>query len=76
MYGYMGSVLVEVDATVGKLSEGSLLLDLGGLGGVLFDGKQVISIHPSLQFRGRIRSFKILTYSSAMFAVGWLSKGG
>jgi hypothetical protein len=30
-----GSVLVEVDATVGELSEGALLLDLGGLHGVL-----------------------------------------
>ena len=28
-------VLVEVDATVGKLAEGSLLLDLRGLNGVL-----------------------------------------
>ena len=32
----MGGVLVEVDATVGKLAEGSLLLDLGGLNGVLW----------------------------------------
>jgi hypothetical protein len=30
-----GSVLIEVDATVGELSEGALLLDLGGLDGVL-----------------------------------------
>jgi hypothetical protein len=29
------SVLVEVDAAVGKLAEGSLLLDFGGLLGVL-----------------------------------------
>jgi hypothetical protein len=29
-------ILVEVDATVGKLAEGSLLLDLGGLLGVLY----------------------------------------
>jgi hypothetical protein len=28
-------VLVEIDAAVGKLAEGSLLLDLGGLLGVL-----------------------------------------
>lgn len=35
MYGV--GVLVEVDATVGKLAEGSLLLDLGGLDGVLFN---------------------------------------
>ena len=28
-------VLVEVDATVGKLSEGSLLLDFGGLNRIL-----------------------------------------
>jgi hypothetical protein len=28
-------VLVEVDATVGEFAEGSLLLDLGGLNGVL-----------------------------------------
>jgi hypothetical protein len=28
-------ILVEVDATVRKLAEGSLLLDLGGLLGVL-----------------------------------------
>jgi len=33
MYGE--GVLVEVDATVGKLAEGSLLLNLGGLDGVL-----------------------------------------
>ena len=32
----MGGVLIEVDATVGKLAEGSLLLDLGGLNGVLW----------------------------------------
>jgi hypothetical protein len=32
-----GGVLVEVDATVGKLAEGSLLLDLGGLDGILVD---------------------------------------
>lgn len=31
-----GGVLVEVDATVGKLAEGSLLLDLGGLDGILW----------------------------------------
>lgn len=31
-----GGVLVEVDATVGELAEGSLLLDLGGLNGVLY----------------------------------------
>lgn len=31
-----GGVLVKVDTTVGKLSEGSLLLDLGGLNGVLY----------------------------------------
>jgi hypothetical protein len=31
----MGGILVKVDATVGKLSEGSLLLDLSGLNGVL-----------------------------------------
>jgi hypothetical protein len=30
-------VLVEVDATVGKLSEGSLLLNFGSLDGVLFE---------------------------------------
>jgi hypothetical protein len=30
-----GSVLVKVDAAVGKLAEGSLLLDFGGLLGVL-----------------------------------------
>ena len=34
----MGVVLVEVDATVGKLSEGSLLLDFGSRLGVLFEG--------------------------------------
>jgi hypothetical protein len=33
MYGE--GVLVEVDATVGKLAERSLLLDLGGLDGDL-----------------------------------------
>lgn len=31
-----GSVLVEVDATVGELAERSLLLDLGGLDGILY----------------------------------------
>jgi hypothetical protein len=31
-----GFVLIEVDATVGKLSEGSLLLNLGSLNGVLY----------------------------------------
>jgi hypothetical protein len=31
-----GCVLVEIDATVGELAEGSLLLDLGGLDGVLW----------------------------------------
>jgi len=31
----MGGVLIEVDSTVGELSERSLLLDLGGLNGVL-----------------------------------------
>jgi hypothetical protein len=30
-------VLVKVDAAIGKLSEGSLLLDLGGLNGVLIN---------------------------------------
>lgn len=35
MYGE--GVLVEVDATVGELAEGSLLLDLGSLNGVLFE---------------------------------------
>jgi hypothetical protein len=30
-----GSVLIEIGSTVGKLSEGSLLLDLGSLDGVL-----------------------------------------
>jgi hypothetical protein len=30
-----GSVLIEVDSAVGKLSEGSLLLDFGSLDGVL-----------------------------------------
>ena len=39
MYGE--GVLVEVNATVGEFAEGSLLLDLGGLGGILFD--QVVS---------------------------------
>ena len=38
MYGEF--VLVEVDSTVGKLAEGSLLLDLGSLDGVL-RGKDV-----------------------------------
>jgi hypothetical protein len=33
--GIEGSVLIEIDSTVGKLSEGSLLLDLGSLDGVL-----------------------------------------
>jgi hypothetical protein len=33
--GVEGSVLVEVDATVGKLSESSLLLDFGSLDGIL-----------------------------------------
>lgn len=37
MYG--GFVLVEVDSTVGKLAEGSLLLDLGSLNGVLLRGR-------------------------------------
>jgi len=32
----MGGVLIEVDSTVGELSERSLLLDLGGLNGVVF----------------------------------------
>jgi hypothetical protein len=31
----MGGVLIEVDSTVGELAEGSLLLDLGSLDGVL-----------------------------------------
>jgi hypothetical protein len=31
-----GCILVEVDATVGELAEGSLLLDLSGLNGVLY----------------------------------------
>jgi hypothetical protein len=31
-----GDVLVEVDATVGEFSEGSLLLDFGGLLGIVF----------------------------------------
>lgn len=35
----MGGVLIEVDSTVGELSERSLLLDLGGLNGVLFEEK-------------------------------------
>jgi hypothetical protein len=35
----MCDVLIEVDTTVGKLSEGSLLLDLGGLNGVLKERK-------------------------------------
>jgi hypothetical protein len=39
-------VLVEVDATVGELAEGSLLLDLGSLNGVLFE--DVVSL---CQFR-------------------------
>jgi hypothetical protein len=30
-----GFVLIEVDSTVGKLSEGSLLLNFGSLNGVL-----------------------------------------
>jgi len=34
--GKEGGILVEVDATVGEFSEGSLLLDLGGLLGVVF----------------------------------------
>jgi len=32
---YEGGVRVEVDATVGEFAEGSLLLDFGGLNGVL-----------------------------------------
>jgi hypothetical protein len=35
---WRGGVLVEVDTAVGKLAEGSLLLDLGGLDGVLWRG--------------------------------------
>jgi hypothetical protein len=36
MYGGIeSSVLIEIDSTVGKLSEGSLLLNLGSLDGVL-----------------------------------------
>jgi hypothetical protein len=32
----MGGVLIEVNSTVGKLSEGSLLLNLGGSLSVLY----------------------------------------
>jgi hypothetical protein len=32
----VGGILIEVDAAVGKLAEGSLLLDLGGLNGILY----------------------------------------
>jgi len=43
----VGGVLVEVDATVGKLSEGSLLLDLGGLNGILGEGNSLAWVHLS-----------------------------
>jgi hypothetical protein len=65
-----GSVLVEVDATVGKLSEGSLLLDFGSLDGVL--DIEIVDQHLRLINRGKAREQGgqlILTYSSAMIAV-------
>ena len=33
--GLWGGILIEINSTVGELSEGSLLLDLGSLDGVL-----------------------------------------
>jgi hypothetical protein len=44
-----GGILVEVDATVGEFSEGSLLFDFGGLLGVVFVllGGVYISYHSS-----------------------------
>jgi hypothetical protein len=39
---WRGGVLVEVDTAVGKLAEGSLLLDLGGLDGVLWKRVSVL----------------------------------
>ena len=66
----MGGVLIEVDATVGKLAEGSLLLDLGGLNGVLWL-KISAFVHFNLKAiaDGNGMADLILTYSSAMIAV-------
>jgi hypothetical protein len=45
--GIEGAVLVEIDTTVGKLSEGSLLLDLSGLLRILHG--EVVSIGSQLE---------------------------
>ena len=39
-----GSVLIEIDSAVGKLSEGSLLFDFGSLNGVLEFSRSLVSI--------------------------------
>ena len=62
-------VLVEIDATVGELSECSLLLDLGGLLGVLRESSSAsIRDRVTVESAGKV----IHTYSSAMIVVDWL----
>lgn len=43
-------ILVEVDAAVGEFAEGSLLLDLGGLGGILRKSKSLAIVQPHQTF--------------------------
>jgi hypothetical protein len=77
-----GCVLVEVDATVGELAEGSLLLDLGSLNGSLLqrERSQLVMSNsgPTRMRRPRGTAREIgagrgdperRTYSSAMIAV-------
>ena len=71
-----GCVLVEIDATVGELAEGSLLLDLGGLDGILWR-EDVSMIFQAILHRLRDNAdngdhgegIERRTYSSAMIAV-------